>query len=282
MKKGVKIGIIIGIILLIAIIVCLVVFIPKSNEKSSEEKLSLENNVEEEKNETGFYAVDFDYASLEENEAPNSKFAYGKYLQDYYGLDEIPDKLFEEQEVDIYKEMEEGEYKEPNSVSSYPFIESLASYDCRVYNLDGQTSITDAYNKGWYVIVDLDIVNYSGDFDLTNQYDSFDAIIYDLGKPYCAIHNEDLELSDDGWKYNTIVLIYKYNDNYIILAYYDNKNSITGEEKLGKTEAYFTPSEDMMKAFVNDFCNKIDKAERTTYLFQNGKNVLFDETLNKK
>lgn len=234
-------------------------------------KNNLNNNSLTPKETTGFYVVDYDYDSLEEGGDGSDIKLHHSYLGDYYELDEMPSAYWEDEKVTI-DEIKNKEFSESNPRYSFPFIDS--SDDYILYNIDGKSTVSEAYDKGWYAITDLDISNFTTDYDYNDQYASFDAIIKGLGKPYCVIKSVQNTFSDnDEYTYNTIFIIYEYNNAFYVLEYYDNSNGVT--ENIDMLSSYWIASEEMLKAYITNNMGSNDVESYTqSYIFQNGKNLI--------
>lgn len=240
----------------------------EENDSTSKDKSSSKEKTEVKK--TGLYLLDYDYASLKEGGDGSEINLYYNVIVESCKLDEMPDCYFRENKI-TEEEIASQTFEESNSRYSKPFVSSTDDYI--LFNIDGKSTVKEAYDKGWYAIFDLDATNYSADYKHTDPYESFEAIVKGLGKPYCVIRSQ--EKTPDDYTNNNVFIIYKLDNAYYLLNYYDNYNYNSEKENMDLLDSFWIASEDMLKAYIKDNMgsNSVDNYTQS-YLFQNGKNLI--------
>ena len=268
-KKGRPLLLIIFVIFIV--ITGAVTFIAVQNSNKTETKQEKSTTTNRSSTQlTGFYAIDYDYNSLQEGgDGTDLKISHG-YFGEYYTLNELPNAYWTDEEIS-QEQIISNEYEEANERYSHKFVENINDYI--IFNLDDNSTVKEAYEKGWYAIYDLEITNFS--IDTKNQKQEFDSIIKGLGKPYCVIKSINKEPINDNYTYNNVFIIYKFDDSFYLLEYGDNKNNNTLEENLELISSYWIASESMLKAYLLDNMgsNNVDSYTQS-YIYQNGKDLI--------
>ncbi|MBQ6323593.1 MAG: hypothetical protein IJI22_02035 [Bacilli bacterium] len=237
---------------------------------SKKENKNENNNVDKvAKSSTGFYVIDYDYNGLIDGGDGSEMHLSHGYLGEFYGISEMPSAYFDDEKI-TSADIMNNTFSEPNSRFLVPFVDSVDDY--YIYNIDNSSTVEEAYAKGWYSIENLSISNLSVEYDHLDPYATFDAIIKGLGRPYCVIRSKSNDI-ENGYEFNNIFIIYKYDNGFYLLDYYDNSNG--EKEVIDLLSSYWIASEDMLKASIADNVgsNNIDSYTQS-YIFQNGKDLI--------
>jgi len=274
-KKKSPIGIIIlGVVIVAIVVVGVVVFLKnkdRGNSNTNKEEIKETEKPSEKKEETGFYIIDYDYASLKEG-GDGSKMNYVQGtpgLADYYELDELPNKYWENNKITMDK-IFANTFSEPNSRFLYPFVDSSLD-DYYIYNLDNKSTVKEAFEKGWYAIHGFRFVNSSKDYSFSDEKAVFDAVIPGLGRPYTVIEYNKQDYNESEYEFRHVYIIYKYDAFYMVLSYYESTN---GEKRnMEMSEGYLVKSDDMLQALIKDnFTSNNISSYTQKYLYKNKSN----------
>lgn len=271
-KKNMYIMVVSISVIIIGTIIAVFIGNKGDNKHSDSNNNSSNNAVIDKKEKTGFYVIDYDYESLLEGGDGSKINLYYNKILDSCKLEDMPNCYFEKNKITTDKIIS-NTFGKSNSRYSYSFVESIDDYI--LFNIDGKSTVSEAYNKGWYAIKDLDASNYSANYDHTNQYESFDAIIKGLGKPYSVIRSklQSENVDKEDYQYNYIFIIYQFGDAFYLLNYYDNSNGTN--EKIDLFDSYWIASEEMLKAYLKDNLGSNSVSDyKQSYIFKNGKDLI--------